>query len=357
MAGGAANYGFTSRGGLVYVPGTGVDRLDRLLVWVDRNGTEEPVSERRGRFGAARLSPDGRRIAVEATIQGAAGVWILGIEDDSFAPLNNEGRARGPLWRPDSQTVLFYWDDLQAGPMSGLGGIYERDASFGSEREEILQTDGGTYPISWSGDGEDLVLHEMIDGVQGRRRILVVPFVGEDRTPFAPLDPSGQFNQRSPMVSPDGRWVAYVSTQSGRDEVYVRPFPGGGTRVQISNNGGVEPMWGADSSELFYREMTSGSLAEFSDPLSRDQTSRMIAAQLSPDPEPRVTGRTELFSGAYYYIVNWARTAYDYDRANDRFLMVDTSGQGGADSNSSRINVVLNWFEELKERVPPGGSR
>ncbi len=292
---GAANYGFTSRGGLVYVPGTSGAGFDWLLVWVDRSGRAEPVSERRGVFEAARLSPDGRRIAVEVTIQGAAGVWILGIEDDSFAPLNNEGRARGPLWTPDSQTVLFYWDDLQAGPMSGLGGIYERDASFGSEREEILQTDGGTFPISWSGDGEDLVLHEMIEGQQ-RRRILVVPFVGEDRTPFSPLDPSGQFNQRSPMVSPDGRWVAYVSTQSGRDEVYMRPFPDGGTRVSISNNGGVEPMWGADSSELFYREMAGGTI------------SRMIAAQLSPDPVPHVTDRTELFTGTYYYMVNWART-------------------------------------------------
>ena len=268
-------------------------------------------------------------------------VWILGIEDDSFAPLNNEGVSAGPLWTPDSQTVLFNWGD--SGPSSAtgsaLGGIYARDAGFGSEREEILQTDGGTYPISWSVDGEDLVLHEMIEGQQ-RRRILVVPFVGEDRTPFAPLDPSGQFNQRSPMVSPDGRWVAYMSTQSGRDEVYVRPFPDGGARVQISNNGGVEPMWGTDSSELFYREIGDG------------RTSRMISAQLSLDPELRVTGRTELFSGNYYYMVNWARTVYDYDRANDRFLMVDRSGQIGDETNPPTINVVLNWFEELKQRVP-----
>ncbi len=238
--------------------------------------------------------------------------------------------------------MLFNSDDLQVGLTgSALGGIYARDASFGSEREEILKTDGGTYPISWSGDGEDLVLHEMIEGEQ-RRRILVVPFVGEDRTAFAPLDPSGQSNQRSPMVSPDGRWVAYVSTQSGRDEVYVRPFPDGGTRGQISNNGGVEPMWGVDSSELFYREMLGGT------------NSRMIAAQLSPDPEPRVTGRTELFSGPYYYIGNWARTVYDYDRANDRFLMVDWSGEINDPSNSLKITVMLDWFDQLRRQVPGG---
>ena len=186
------------------------------------------------------------------------------------------------------------------------------------------------------------MLHEMIDGVQGQRRILVMPFIGEDRTAFSPLDPSGQFNQRSPMVSPDGRWVAYVSTQSGRDEVYVRPFPDGGTRVQISNNGGVEPMWGADSSEMFYREMAGG------------QTSRMISAQLTADPELRVIGRTELFSGTYYYMVNWARTMYDYDRANDRFLMVDWTGEIDDPTNSLNITVMLDWFDQLRRQVPGG---
>ncbi|MFB3099778.1 MAG: protein kinase, partial [Acidimicrobiia bacterium] len=174
---GGVSFDFSETGMLVYHTrgGGGTDTFQ--LVWVDRSGRAEPVSERRGAFRAARLSPDGRRIAVEVTVDGAVGVWILGIEDDSFAPLNNEGTSAGPLWTPDSQTVLF---------RSTLGGIYARDASFGSEREEILQTDDGTFPISWSGDGEDLVLHEMIDGVQGQRRILVVPFVGEDRTPFAP---------------------------------------------------------------------------------------------------------------------------------------------------------------------------
>jgi serine/threonine-protein kinase len=312
------------------------------LVWVDRAGREDLVFERRAQFGAARLSPDGRRIAVERVQEGRSGIWILGLEDNSFVPLNNEGTSAGPLWTPDSQTVLFNFGDRITTTGSRLGGIFSRDANFRSERQEVLQTDGGTYPISWSGDGEDLVLHEMIEGVQGRRRILVVPFLGEDRTPFAPLDPSGQFNQRSPMVSPDGRWVAYMSTQSGDNEVYVRPFPDGGTRVQISNNGGVEPMWGADSSELFYREMVGGLV------------SRMVSVQLTADPEMRVSGRTELFSATYYFMPNWARTVYDYDRANDRFLMVDWSGQAGDETNSLNITVILNWFEELKERVPTG---
>ena len=164
-----------------------------------------------------------------------------------------------------------------------------------------------------------------------------MPIEGADRTPYSPLDPSGQFNQRSPMVSPDGRWVAYMSTQSGRDEVYVRPFPEGGRRVQISNNGGVEPMWGAESSELFYREIDGG-------------TTTMIATQLRTDPELRVVGREALFSGVYYFMDNWARTVYDYDRQSDRFLVVTPDdGQAG---DSLKINVVFNWHQELLRLVP-----
>jgi serine/threonine-protein kinase len=332
----------SNNGTLAYVPGAFAGLGEQYaLVWVDRSGGRQLVTERRGAFRAARLSPDGRQIALEVAGERTA-IWILGIEDDSFAPLNNEGNSAAPLWTPDSRTVLFNWDEVERTSVgSTFGGIYARDAGFGSERREILETDGSTYPLSWSGDGEDLVLHEMIEGEQ-RRRILVMPFAGEDRTPFAPLDPSGQFNQRSPMVSPDGRWVAYVSTQSGRDEVYARPFPDGGTRVQVSNNGGVEPMWGANSSELFYREF------------SNRVTSTMISAQLSTDPELHVTRRADLFTGPYYFMVNWARTVYDYDRANDRFLMVDMTGNFEDSENALKITVLLDWFGEIRQRLPGG---
>ena len=335
---GAADFSISDNGRLVYALGAGGGGGQRSLVWVDRDGREEAISDRRGDFRAVRLSPDGRRVALEVAEENLLNIWILGIEDDTFAPLNNEGISQAPLWTPDGEKVLFNWAEGGGGASgAAFGGIYWRDANFGAEREQVLQADGGTFPLSWSDDGEDLVLHEMIDGQQGQRRILVMPIEGADRTPYSPLDPSGQFNQRSPMVSPDGRWVAYMSTQSGRDEVYVRPFPEGGRRAQISNNGGVEPMWGADSSELFYREIDGA-------------TTTMIVAQLRTGPELRVAGREALFSGDYYFMGNWARTVYDYDRQSDRFLVVTPDdGQAG---DSLKISVVLNWFEELKARVP-----
>jgi len=333
-------------GTLVYRPGilTPESEPQWTLVWVDRDGREELATQRRGAFGAVRLSPDGRRIALETGAAGIRrGIWILGLDDDSFAPLNNEGQSLAPLWSPDGARVYFNWEAETTGVGIGaLGGIYARDADFGSEREEILETEGGVFPHSWSADGSELVLHEMIEG-QTMRRILVMPVRGEDRTAFSPYDPSGQFNQRAPMVSPDGRWVAYVSEQSGRDEIYVRPFPDSGPRVPISNNGGVEPMWGADSTELFYRELDG-------------PTTTMIAVALETEPAMRVVGRTELFSGVYWRMTNLARTTYDYDRVNDRFLMVDPlpSGDGEEEGASVKINVLVDWFDELERQVPGG---
>jgi Tol biopolymer transport system component len=338
--------GISADGTLVYQPGVLAAGADAryALVWVDRSGRKERVSERRGNFGAVRLSPDGRRVALEDGTSSQRGIWILGIDDGSFAPLNNEGLSLAPLWSPDGSKVYFNWEAEVTGQSVGArGGIYARDADFGAPREQILETEGGVFPHSWSADGEDLVLHEMIEG-ESRRRILVMPVAGEDRTAFSPYDASGQFNQRSPVVSPDGRWVAYVSEQSGRDEVYVRPFPDSGPRVQISDNGGVEPMWGADSSELFYREID----------LSLRTT--MIAAALDIQETPRVAGRTELFSGFYWFMAtNRARTTFDYDRANDRFLMVDAApDEGDEESPNARINVLVDWFPELERQVPGG---
>ena len=157
-----------------------------------------------------------------------------------------------------------------------------------------------------------------------------------DRTVWSLLDDTGQFNQRSPTVSPDGRWFAYVSTQSGRDEVYVRPFPGPGGRVPISTEGGHAPVWGRDETELFFRNGDD-----------------MLRAELINDGQGlRVVDTTILFSEPLYFrMYNWARPMYDYDRSGDRFLMSRTP------VSRSEINVILNWFEELKRLVPGDGSR
>ena len=328
---GAGAFGVSDTGSLVYEPGLDVDGVRRSLVWVDRQGNQTVVDEREEDFRAPRLSPDGSRIAVEIFAPGApAAIYIYGIGTGTWERLTDADICTAPLWTVDSTRVFFNCDSESAG---ALGNIYARPADFSAGRSEaFLDTDGGAYPISWSGD-DKLLTHEMIEGVQGRRRILVLP-LGEDSTPYSLLDDSGQFNQRNPMISPSGNWMAYVESQSGQDEIYVRSFPDPSRRYAVSRDGGVSPMWGRDDRELFYRGPEG-----------------MMLAHVDFETEPQVQVEREvLFQDDRFYIMgNAARTMYDYDRENDRFLMAEAGR-----AQQFHPVVVLNWFEELKRRVPTG---
>ncbi len=133
------------------------------------------------------------------------------------------------------------------------------------------------------------------------------------------------------MLSPDGRWLAYISDESGRMDVYLRPYPEGGRQVQISTDGGTEPLWRRDGHELFYRRGTA-----------------FYAVELAFDPEPRVVRRQRLFEGSYFRNLRW--TEYDVHPNGDRLLLVKT------DETDDRIVVVLDWFKELEERALAGSQ-
>jgi serine/threonine-protein kinase len=141
------------------------------------------------------------------------------------------------------------------------------------------------------------------------------------------------FNEHSGMLSPDDRWLAYVSDESGREEIYVRPFPGRGGAKLISTEGGTEPMWSRDSKEIFYRN-----------------GEKMMAVAISTEPELAPAKPTLLFEGRYetgQFYPGFRSTNYDVT-ADGRFVMIRSEES----SESTQINVVLNWFEELKRLVP-----
>ena len=317
-----ASYTF-SKGQLVYAAASAAGPGRQQIVSVDRQGNSTIVHGSEHSFAAVRLSPDGSQIAVEVRAPRPAAIWLYDVGGGTFNPLTDGG---SPLWTPDGEKVLYRF----------AGGISWRDVDFSSE-PELLVT--GFFPISWSNDGKQLLMHEQIAATQ-QRRIGVMTIDG-DRKVFYPLDLDGQLNQQDPMVSPDGRWVAYVSPMqgaraSGRNEVYVRPFPSFGSRTPVSNAGGHSPMWGRDATELFYIE---------------DQ--RMMVAHVETEPDFRVPGeREELFSVATFNTGLGYRTLYDYDPAADRFLMVENM-----DRAPGQFTVIVNWFEELKQRVPTDGSR
>ena len=322
--GGDAHYTFSQSGQLVYVrAGARAVDIRRQMVWVDRQGNETLVGAPERNFAAVRLSPEGSRIAVEVFEGGGPPpnrIWLFGIEDGTWGRLTVEG-ASSPVWTLDGKRLLY---------ASSQGGIYSKAVNFIGEQQRILQTRYPALPTSIAKSGE-LLLHEMVEGSRAQRRILVMPMNG-DSTAYSPLRDSGEFNQRGAMASPDGRWVAYVDKLSDRDEVYVRSFPDFGERHQISVAGGRSPTWGGDETELFY---VAGK--------------RMIVARVQTEPEFDVVERVPLFENPYLDFS--ARTAYDYDRRNDRFLMVKTIP---LEVDPNQYTVVFNWFEELRQLAPRG---
>jgi Tol biopolymer transport system component len=245
---GAAQSSVSATGSLVYVPG-GVQASQRRLVWVNRNGAEQPLAAPARAYRGPRISPDGRRIAVGIAEQESQ-IWLYDLSRETLTRLTFEGNTNQyPVWTPDGKQVAFVSNK------EGPGNVFWQlaDGSGGLERlntSEYTQT-----PHSWSPDGHLLAFIE------------VNPTTGVDIWVLRMGDPSassGQvrkaqpflrtpFNESVPRFSPDGRWLAYISNESGRFEVYVQPYPGPGGKWQISTEGGMEPVWNRNGRELFYR--------------------------------------------------------------------------------------------------------
>ncbi len=287
------------------------------LVWVDRKGTEQPLAAPPHAYRNPRLSPDGQRVAVTIDELGTQ-EWLLDIGRGTLTRLTFEGSYNGALaWTTDGKRIAFGSD--RAGQRNLFWQL--ADGSGGTER--LATSDRSQVASSWSPDGQTLAFEQINPGTGYD---LLVYRLG-DRKVETFLQT--RFNEIAPRFSPDGRWLAYVSDESGRNEVYVQPYPGPGGKWQISTEGGTEPVW-ARNGELFYR---SG------DKMMAVETN--TKANFSADT-PKV-----LFEGRY--ATYNTMPAYDVTPDGQRFLLAKTAEQG-----PQEISVVLNWIEELKQKVPAG---
>jgi eukaryotic-like serine/threonine-protein kinase len=316
---GAAQFSISSTGSLAYVPGN-IQQAQRQMVWADRNGNEKTVAAPARGYIYPRLSPDGRSIAVSILEQDVQ-IWLYDLSRETLARFTLDGSTNlNPTWTPDSKQIAFQSN------REGQPSIFWRRADGSGGAERLTSSEYTHVPSSWSPDGQELAFFE-ISPTSGYD-IWVLHLADRKTRPFLQTP----FNESVPRFSPDGHWLAYISNENGRFEVYVQPYPGPGGKYQISTEGATEPAWNPSGRELFYR---SGD--------------KMMAVDFSTQPnfspgKPRV-----LFQGKYEPS---PATHPNYDVANDgqRFLILKSNEK--PDSGPTQINIVLNWSEELKRRVP-----
>jgi eukaryotic-like serine/threonine-protein kinase len=296
-----------------------VQTAQRRLVWVSRNGAEQPLAAPAHAYRLPRLSPDGCRIALVIDEQETQ-VWLYDLfSGRPLTRLTFEGNDNlFPVWTPDGNRIAF------ASNKEGQLNIFWQlaDGSGGLER----LTTG--VPMSWSPDGQLLAFGDFTPTTGADIWVLRL----DDRK--AQLFLQTPANEGVPQFSPDGRWLAYISDKSGRNEIYVQPYPGTGGKWQISTEGGAEPVWNRNGRELFYRI-----------------GDKMMAVDITTQPSFSKGKSRMLFEGRY---LPGALTFPNYAVSPDgqRFLMLKPVEQDQA--TPTQINIVQNWFEELKQKVPTG---
>jgi serine/threonine-protein kinase len=318
FGGGAASFRISNNGTLVYQAGS--EEVGRDLVWVDRTGNEIPLKiEQRG-YRTARISPDGKKVALRIQEGGTSEIWIYDIEHTTLTRFEYEGNNYGFAWTQDGKRLMFC---SNRGSDNNIYNIYSKRADGSEEAKLLFSSENNKYWPSVSAEGSLLAFWERIP--PDRNSDIGVLRL-KDNTASSIISSSAQ--ETAPAFSPDGRWIAYVSDESGRDEIYVSPSSKEGGKLQISTNGGTEPLWSPDGRELFYRVGQA-----------------MTAVPVETIPSFRHGKPKKLFDKLFYSSVY--STVYDIHPDGDRFLMIKTpEGWEG-----SQINVVLNWFEELKRHV------
>jgi eukaryotic-like serine/threonine-protein kinase len=314
----SSQYSFSNTGSLVYVPGS-VEANQLKLVWVDRRGAEQPVSAPPHNYGYPRISPDGERVALGIE-EPDSQIWVYDLGRDTLTRLTFEQNATvGPIWTPDGKKIVFKGNQNR---------LFWQPADGSAPAEELTKAalTQNNAPGSFSPDGQVLAFM----GSDPNTHLYTLQLKDSKPQPFVHT----LSNETAPRFSPDGHFIAYASDESGRWEIYVRPYPGPGGKWQISTEGGTEAVWNPKGRELFYRS-----------------DNKMMAVDLNTQGTFSAGKPKVIFEGSY---LPTPLTFANYDVSSDgqRFLMLKPTEQ--EQSAATQINVVLNWFEELKQKVSTG---
>ena len=332
---GPAQYSVSGTGSLAYVPGGGVG--GNTFAWVDRNGNEERLGPSNaadaeplppGQYGDPRFSPNGQQLTFQDANAGND-IWVYDLERGTQQRLTlEEGEDETPVWSPDGE-----WIAYASGRGDGFARTIFRKRVDGTGTEETLwATDDHAHVMSWTPDGESLLIEVAGITPESGNDILLLPIEG-DAEP-SPLIQTAA-NEGAPRLSPDGGWLAFVSDESGQEEVYLSPFPDLDREILVSTSGGTQPVWSRSGEELFYRGDGSVMVVDIEE------------GDTSVPSSPR-----RLFPDSYINPLSLTHVQFEIAPDGDRFVMISAGITEDSVSGAPRINVVQNWFQELLERVP-----
>jgi serine/threonine-protein kinase len=321
----------STNGTLLYVPGDALaGRAPVEAVWVDRTGAAAIVDSTwtfipSGNGGIA-LSPDGGRVALAIQTGGSEDIWIKELPRGPFTRLTFEGSNIRPAWTTDGRSLLYF---------SSVGGsnsdLQRRRADGTSGPESLLDATRAAWEVVPTADTSVLIVRL---GVPPTRDIyLLERGKGAGDSAITPLVANDGYEEVAPALSPDGRWLAYASNESGRYEVYVRPFPRVNEgRWQISGNGGNEPLWAHSGRELYYRAGNGD----------------LVAVTVTGGTAFAAGEQRRLFSAAPY-LSNTAHTEYQISPDDRRFLFKRLVGSETGSARAATAVLVQHWLTELAE--------
>ncbi|MEE9263851.1 MAG: protein kinase [Vicinamibacteria bacterium] len=324
VAHGGAQFGFSDTGRLAYVGGD--DTLPEYpVVWVDAQGRAAPLWQERGSYANPRLSPDGTLLSLTVLRDGNWDIWVYDLEREVSTRLTfDEASDTEQIWSPDGEYLVFSSD------RDGADNLYRKRADGSGELERLTESPVAEWATGWSSDGRFITYIKSENAFD----LWVIPLEG-DRKPELFL--STPFVEANGAFSPDGRWLAYGSNESGRWEVYVRPFPSRGGKWQVSDGGGAYLRWSRDGRRLFFRTDEG-----------------LMAASVDTAGDTFRAGKPQLvFQGAFRGGIGGIGLAgnsfADYDVTADgrRFVMFPAPKDSGQ-RNHPHVTLVTHWFDDLR---------
>jgi len=325
---GGAHFGFSARGALAFVPGKNAG-LTVPIQWMDRQGATRSMRAVPAFYNHPRFSPDGRRLAMEIREGRQVDVWVYEWERDKISRLTFEsGDNKYPEWTPDGRRITF----ASTRGDKATRNLYWQRADGTGEAERLTQSRYAQESMSWHPTGRALAYSEQ--NPESRLDIMILPMEGDEASGWKPGTPTvfvaSPFDETGAAFSPDGRWLAYHSNESGRLEVYVRPFTGSGGKTQVSTGGGMYPTWSRNGKELFYQQALDWTLMVATCTTEGDS----FRAE-----KPQLAGRIPRRG--------MGMPGFDLHPDGQRFAVLQ-SAQGPIEVKQNQVVLIPHFFDELR---------